>query len=144
MKNIENPDTDYQRRCMVHKLTAHLQAIDVNVLAAIDSDDLPLPKLFSNPGFGDQKRKQPHILGVHDKTGELFIGLVKTEQEDITDENSRTEYDLYTDLAMRQKGINIYLMLPEDRIQQFNSFITHYLHPDFWEKIIIVAYADSL
>ncbi len=144
MTNIVNPDTDNQRSLMVHKLAAHLRAIDVNVLAAIDTDDLPVPKLFSNPGFGDQKRKQPHILGVHNKTGELFIGLVRTKYEDFTDENSRTEYDLYTNIAMRQRGINIYLMLHEDRIQHFNSFITHYLHPDFWVKIIVVAYADSL
>jgi hypothetical protein len=144
MTYIINSDANNQRSLMVHKLAEHLHAIDVTVLSAIELENLPLPKLFSNPGFGDQKRKQPHILGVHKSTGELYIGLVKTEGEDFTDENSRTEYDLYTDLAIRQKGINIYLMLHEDRIQQFNSFITHYLHPDFWEKIMLVAYSDSL
>lgn len=132
-----------QRRVMVKTLAEYFRLNDISVNAAVDIDHLPPPKLFSNPGFGDQKRKQPQLIGVHNKTGELYIGLVKTREDDILGEHSLTEYDLYMDLTIRQKGIKVCLMIHEDRIKDFNSFITHYLHPEFWNNFIVVAYSED-
>jgi hypothetical protein len=134
---------DQERRLMIERLADYFRNNNIAVHAALDIPELPLPKLFPNPGFGDQRRKQPHLLGVHNDSGELYIGLVKTRNEDLMDENSLTEYDLYMNLTVDQPGIRFCLMMHEDRIHQFNSFITHYLHPDFWPHFIAVAYSND-
>lgn len=129
---------------MIRKMADQFGKNNITVHAAIDIEGLPLPKLFPNPGFGDQRRKQPHLLGVHNQSGELYIGVVKTQEDDIMDEHSLTEYDLYMDLTIRQEGIRFCLMLHEDRIQKFNGFITHYIHPDFWQNFIVMAYSEEM
>ncbi len=132
-----------ERRTMIQALAENFKINDITIHAAVDIEGLPLPKLFPNPGFGDQRRKQPHILGVHNKSGELYIGLVKTKDDDLTDESSLTEYDLYMDMTMKQEGIRFCIMMHEHRIQHFNSFITHYLHPDFWPNMMVIAYSED-
>ncbi len=139
-----NQHSDDERRKMIHKLAEYFQKNNITIHAAVDIEGTPLPKLFPNPGFGDQHRKQPHLLGVHEESGELYIGLVKTQAEDLMDENSLTEYDLFMDLTIRQKGIRFCLMINEDRVQHINGFITHYFHPDFWPNFIVVAYSGDV
>jgi len=143
MTNLKDKQNTDERTVMIRALAENFRKNGITVNAAVDIDGYPLPKLFSNPGFGDQRRKQPHLLGVHEKDGELYIGLVKTSDEDLMDESSLTEYDLFMDLTIRQKGVRFCLMIHEDRIQQFNSFITHYLHPDFWPNMMVVAYSKE-
>lgn len=139
--NIQQSDDD--RRKMIRKLAEYFQKNNITINSAVDLDDIPLPKLFPNPGFGDQRRKQPHLLGVHRESGELYIGLVKTQAEDLMDENSLTEYDLYMDLTIRQDGVYFCLMVDDNRVHHVNGFITHYLHPDFWPKFIVVPYTED-
>lgn len=143
MSTHDYKHTDEERRHMIRAMAENFRKNDITVHSAVDIDGLPLPKLFPNPGFGDQRRKQPHVLGVHNKTGELYIGLVKTKGDDLTDESSLTEYDLYMDLTLRQDGIRFCIMMHEHRVQHFNSFITHYLHPDFWPNMMVIAYSDD-
>lgn len=142
--NTQHFDTGRdQRHTMIQQLVDYFRRNNITVKAAVGIENLPLPQLFPNPGYGDQKRKQPHVLGIHNETGDVYIGLVKTRDQDLTDDSSLTEYDVYIDIASRRDGIHIYLMIDEDRIHQFNSFITHYIHPDYWTSLTIVAYSDD-
>jgi hypothetical protein len=132
-----------ERRSMIEQLVRHFRSNGIQIQAAVELDGFPLPSLFPNPGYGDQRRKQPHVLGIHEGSGELYIGLVKTRSDNIESESSLTEYDLYFDISARNPNIRICIMIHEDRVHEFNSFITHYIHPDLWDRLLIVAFSPD-
>jgi hypothetical protein len=135
--------TDNTFEILVRKLAEYYKRIGLRVISAVGIDGFPLPKLIKNEGFGDQRPKQPHIVGYNETNGEMYIGIVKTISDNLESASALTEYDLYLNLSNEDGKIRLCVYLPVERIQEFNSLITRYLHPDYYDKIVIVTYSDN-
>jgi hypothetical protein len=137
-------NTDFQKTfdILIRNFADYYKRSSFRILNAVGLEEYPLPKIVNNDGFGDQRPKQPHIVGVNDDTGEIIIGILKTISDNLESASALTEYDLYLNLTHDDDNVRLCVYLPTDRVQEFNSLITRYLHPDFYNKIIVATYSD--
>ncbi len=125
---------------LMKEFAGHFERDDIRILAAVGLDGYPLPQMVQNNRFGDQRPKLPHLLAVNDSTGENYIGIIKTAQDDLESTSALTEYDLYLDLSHGDEKLRLCIYLPQERLQEFNSLITHYIHPDYWKHLVIMTH----
>lgn len=97
----------------------------------------PLP----NDGYGDQQPKAPDIYAYDERTGCYIIGEAKTGQGDFETEHALTQYNVYLDQFDKSTGAPaiLFVIVPSSKVPEFSSLITHYIHPDYWGKIVIVS-----
>ncbi len=94
-----------------------------------------------NDGYGDQQPKAPDVYAFDSTTGCYIIGEAKTGQGDFETEHALTQYNVFLDQFDKHSGAPaiLFVIVPPSRLPQFNSLITHYIHPDYWAKIVIVS-----
>lgn len=99
------------------------------------------PDPIENKGMGDQEYKSPDIYAFDHIKRNFVIGLAKTGKKDIASEHSLTQYQVFLNHVDPRSGNSslLYIILPEKKIPDFNSLITHYIHPDCWENLILVS-----
>ena len=97
----------------------------------------PLP----NDGYGDQEPKTPDIFAFDEKNRCYAIGEAKTGEGDLETDHALTQYNVYLDQFDNRAGTRatMYIILPATKIPEFNSLITHYIHPDYWNQIVVVT-----
>jgi hypothetical protein len=112
-----------------------------HILAAVGIPGLPSPQPLTNDGYGDQEKKAPDIYAFDDKRKSYIIGEAKTGNADLDTIHAMTEYNVYLDQFDPQQGHHaiVYVILPADKIPEFNSFVTHYVHSDYLPRIVVVA-----
>lgn len=107
-------------------------------------DDFPDPPSFQNDGYGDQEDKTPDFLGMDEEQQQFVFGLVKTGEDDLESEHALTQYNVFLDQydAVRNTRARLIIVLPSARVADFNTLITHYIHPDYWPNLTLVG-SDS-
>ena len=111
------------------------------LLGADGITGLPLPRPLPNDGYGDQQAKAPDIYAFDEATGCYIIGEAKTGKGDLETDHALTQYNVYLDQFDKHSGAPaiLFIIIPPSKIPEFNSLITHYIHPDYWGKIILVS-----
>jgi hypothetical protein len=96
----------------------------------------PLP----NDGYGDQEAKAPDVFAFDPKNRCYVIGEAKTGEGDLETDHALTQYNVYLDQVDAREGTRatLYIILPAAKVPEFNSLITHYIHPDYWKHITVV------
>lgn len=97
----------------------------------------PLP----NDGYGDQQAKAPDIYAYDETTKCYIIGEAKTGEGDFETDHALTQYNVYLDQFDRHTDAPaiLFVIVPAAKIPEFNSLITHYIHHDYWTKIVVVS-----
>ncbi|MGB2869452.1 MAG: hypothetical protein WBD36_13435 [Bacteroidota bacterium] len=99
------------------------------------------PLELRNEGYGDQEDKMPDVYA-YDETRKCYIiGEAKTGAGDFESEHSLTQYNVFLDQFHRITGNQaiLYVIVPASKIPEFNSLITHYIHPEYWKSIVLVS-----
>jgi hypothetical protein len=98
------------------------------------------PVELRNDGYGDQEDKMPDVYAFDKKEQRYIIGEAKTDRDDFESDHSLTQYNVFLDQIhpKTQKHARFYLIVPASRVAEFNSLITHYIHYELWENIVIV------
>ena len=101
------------------------------------------PLELRNDGFGDQEDKMPDVYAYDERRKCYIIGEAKTGNKDLESEHALTQYNVYLDQFHRFNGTQaiLYVIIPVTKIPEFNSLITHYIHPDYWKSIVLVSSA---
>ncbi len=100
----------------------------------------PQPRALHNDGYGDQQPKAPDIHALDEETGRLIIGEAKTGDGDLETEHSLTQYNVYLDQFDKKTGIQalVYIIVPSGTLPEFNTLLTHYIHPEYWPSLVLV------
>ncbi|MCX6135608.1 MAG: hypothetical protein NTU47_17510 [Ignavibacteriales bacterium] len=102
---------------------------------------LPRPKPLQNDGYGDQQAKAPDIYAYDENTRCYIIGEAKTGRGDFETDHALTQYNVFLDQFDKHTGAPaiLFVIVPAAKIPEFNSLLTHYIHPDYWGKLVIVS-----
>jgi hypothetical protein len=126
---------------LVAELVAIFRERGYKLLGADGVAGVPLPRPLPNDGYGDQQNKAPDIYAFDEATGCTIIGEAKTGKGDLETDHALTQYNVFLDQFDKRTGAPavLFIILPADKIPEFNSLITHYIHRDYWGKIVVVS-----
>lgn len=137
-------DTELHQQLVEELLTIFIRQ-GFRILAAVGIPGLPAPKALLNDGYGDQERKSPDIYAFDERRNRYIIGEAKTGNSDLESNHALTQYNVYLDHIAPENGhpALCYVILPGRIVPEFNTLITHYIHPDYLPRIIVVASEQS-
>ena len=103
-------------------------------------DHASVPPLH-NDGYGDQENKAPDIYAYDARRHCFIIGEAKTGNGDFETEHALTQYNVFLDQFDKTSGLqaDLYIIVPASKVPEFNSLITHYIHPEYLESIVVVS-----
>jgi hypothetical protein len=112
---------------------------DVRGAAGIEGHDSPPP--VRNEGFGSGKPHRPDVIGHDREAGRIVFGLVREKRTDLDTEESLEEYNVYLDhnAGLGQRASLLLVLMPPALIPEFTSILTHYIHRDYWHRVLPVA-----
>ena len=105
------------------------------------SEGYKRPPPIANSGFGDGKPRTPDVVGVDGEKQRIVFGLVRENRESLDSEDSLTEYNVFLDHKADQgdHASMVLVMLPSALVHEFTGIVTHYIHREYWHRIIPVA-----
>ena len=98
------------------------------------------PRRLHNDGYGDQQEKAPDIRAYDAKNQQHILGEAKTGSADLETDHALTQYNVFLDQEDKRTGkkFKLYIILPSMKVPEFNTLITHYIHRDYWQNIVLV------
>lgn len=98
-------------------------------------------KKLHNDGYGDQEPKAPDVYAYDEEKKRFVIGEAKTGDGDFETEHSLTEYNVFLDQFDKTTGFQalLYVIVPSSKVPEFNTLITHYIHREYWQSIVLVS-----
>ncbi len=125
---------------LVEELLHHFVSEKYTIIGARDIEGYRTPDALHNDGYGDQKNKRPDIFAFDEINKRFVIGVVKAHSNDLESPHSLTQYDVFFDHKNAENGkpSQVCFILPPDSIAQFTAIITHYIHRDYWNNMLII------
>jgi hypothetical protein len=101
----------------------------------------PIARPLHNDGYGDQEDKTPDIFAYDERRHCTIIGEAKTGHGDFETEHALTQYNVFLDQFDMTSGLqaDFYVIVPASKVPEFNSLITHYIHPEYLQSIVVVS-----
>jgi hypothetical protein len=137
--HFRNDPEKHQR--LIEELLSVFKDQGYRVLNAEGIEGVPPVRRLHNDGYGDQEDKAPDLYGFDERGGHYVIGEAKTGDNDFESEHALTQYNVFLDQFDRTTGRQavLYVIVPSSKVPEFNSLITHYIHRDYWESIVLVS-----
>lgn len=132
-----------KHQALVDELIGIFERDGFLVSEAEGRDDFHPPRELHNDGYGDQQDKAPDIYA-YDPVNKFYImGEAKTGAKDFETEHSLTQYNVFLDQADKRTGkrSRLYVIVPELQVPEFSALITHYIHREYWQNIVLVSSA---
>lgn len=126
---------------LVRELLEYFNEQRFQTIAARNIEGYAEPEAIHNEGFGDQEDKRPDILAYDGVEKCFLLGIVRTGEKDFESEESLTEYNVFLDQVDERynKPYRLFIIAPSNKISQLTSLITHYIHREYWHRIIFVS-----
>jgi hypothetical protein len=126
---------------LVGELVELFQQERFTIIGAEFSDEFPPPAPLPNDGYGDQEDKAPDVYAFDSARQRYVIGEAKTGTDDFQTEHSLTQFNVFLDQFQAGTGHQalLYVIVPSSLVPEFNTFITHYIHREYWQSIIVVS-----
>jgi len=133
-------ERDDKHQLLVAELVELFQKEKFSILGADGVAGFPFPQRLPNDGYGDQEPKSPDVYAFDPSTKRYVIGEAKTGDDDLETEHALTQYNVFLDQFDKytRQQAKLYIILPPSKVAEFNTLITHYIHPDYWGSILIV------
>jgi len=112
----------------------------IEIHGAKGSPPYPEPPHIKNEGFNDTEPRQPDIIGLDTAAHRIVFGLAREDGRELATEKSLAEYNVFLDhnAHLGTRASLLYVVIPEDLLQEFTGIITHYIHREYWNRIIPV------
>ena len=125
---------------LVEELLHHFVSEKYSIVGAKGIEGYRAADALHNDGYGDQKNKRPDVFAFDEINKRFVIGVVKAPNDDLESPHSLTQYDVFFDHKNAENGkpSQVCFLLPPDLIAQFTAIITHYIHRDYWNNMIII------
>jgi len=130
-----------RHQALVAELLAVFVGRGFKILAADGVPGYPAPRRFRNDGYGDQGPKAPDLYGFDERQKRFVIGEAKTGEGDFETDHALTQYNVFLDQFDPATGTQaqLFVIVPADKVAEFNTMITHYIHRDYWPSIVVVS-----
>lgn len=134
---------EQQRQLLIDELTALFVRSGLKIIGAAGAAKYDAPPRLRNEGYGDQEDKRPDIFALDEKSGNYVIGLARLGANDLETDHALTQYNVFLDQFDPRTGerARMIVILPASKVAEFNTMITHYIHPDLWGSISVVGSA---
>ena len=134
-------DDAEKHTALIAELLALFKNRRYRILGAFAVEGVPAACPLPNDGYGDQEAKAPDIYAYDESSGCYIIGEAKTGAGDFETEHALTQYNVYLDQFDKSTGAPavLFVIVPSSRVPEFNLLITHYIHPDYLSKIVVVS-----
>ena len=111
------------------------------VHGALGVEGQPPPAPVRNDGYGSAKPRTPDVVAFDTVRKRVVFGLVRPDKESLSSEESLEEYNVFLDHNhnLGEQASAVFVLLPDLLLQEFTSVITHYVHREYWHRIIPVC-----
>jgi hypothetical protein len=129
------------RDLLVQTLVDLLANDGVEIKGARGIEGLEMPPDIANTGFGSAHDKRPDVIGFDHEHRRIVFGVVRENRESLDSEEALEEYNVFLDhnASLGEQASMVYVMMPHDLVGEFTSIITHYIHRDYWHRLIAVG-----
>jgi hypothetical protein len=119
---------------------------NITVHGAREVEGYKPPPLIQNDGYGDLRPRRPDVIGVDSEKHRIVFGLVRPDRKSLDTEESLLEYNVFLDhnAGKGDQASVVYVLIPAALAQEFTSVITHYIHREYWHRIIPVESRHTL
>lgn len=126
---------------LIEELVAVFRQQHFKIIGADGIKGIPRVKKLHNDGYGDQEHKSPDVYAYDEERKRFVIGEAKTGDGDFETEHSLTEYNVFLDQFDKATGTQamVYVIVPSSKVPEFNTLITHYIHREYWQSIVLVS-----
>jgi hypothetical protein len=102
-----------------------------------------IPPAIRNDGFGSAHPRRPDVVGLDTVRRRIVFGLVRENRESLDSEESLEEYNVFLDhnAGLKEQASVLFVLMPSALLEEFTSLITHYVHREYWHRVIPVASA---
>jgi hypothetical protein len=99
------------------------------------------PVELTNDGYGDQEEKAPDVYAYDSVRKRYIIGEAKTGNGDLETNHALTQWNVYLDQSNPRSGAPslLYVILPASQVPIFQGLITHYIHREYWHRVVVVS-----
>ena len=139
--NVREPDDLNIHQSLVAELVDLFLHEGFLVSGAEGVEGYASPPELPNDGYGDQEDKAPDVYAYDQHRKVYIIGEAKTGAGDFETEHALTQYNVFLDQITRTSGkpFYCYMIVPSSRVAEFQGLLTHYIHRDFWHRLIFVS-----
>jgi hypothetical protein len=118
---------------------------NIEVHGARELEKYEQPPLIANSGYGDMKARQPDLVGFDPEKRCIVFGIVRPDRRSLSSESSLTEYNVLLDhnADKGKQASMMYVLVPGSLLTEFTSIITHYIHREYWHRIVPVVSRDD-
>jgi len=140
MSLLDHLELNIERNRLVEELIDFFLHEEFEVHGARNIEGYTMPPTIPNSGYGDNRPRSPDVIGFDPKSHRIVFGIVRMDRESLDNEESLTDYNVFLDHnAQRgEQASVVYVMLPDALVQEFTDIITHYIHREYWHRIIPV------
>ena len=126
---------------LLQELVDCLRSEGFEIKSAAALEGYRRPVVVKNTGFGDQENKRPDVVAFDPKAHRYVFGVVRTTEKQLNTEDALTQYNLYLDLENKEnkEPHHLYIAVPSSTVQSLTALITHYIHREYWHRVIIVS-----
>ncbi|MFH0989731.1 MAG: hypothetical protein V1799_06915 [bacterium] len=130
-----------KHQLLIDELVAIFQESGYSVVGADGVTGIPGVQKLHNDGYGDQENKAPDIIALNQDKRQMIIGEAKTGDGDFETEHALTQYNVFLDQVHPRTMVKakLYIIVPQSTLSEFSAFITHYIHPDYWDRLTLVS-----
>jgi hypothetical protein len=141
MSAARTPEEEVKHQSLVDELVEIFLRDGFTITEVEGREDFQPPRAFPNDGYGDQEDKSPDIYA-YDPANKLHIlGEAKTGSGDLETDHALTQYNVFLDQEDKRTGrrSRLYVILPSLKLPEFSTLITHYIHREYWQHIVLVS-----
>lgn len=129
------------RDALVAELVRYFQQEGITVHGAYGVAGYEPPMAIRNDGFGSARPCRPDVVGFDNEHRRVVFGLVRQDRASLDREESLEEYNVFLDhnAGLKAQASVLYVLLPSSLVEEFTSLITHYIHREYWHRVIPVS-----
>lgn len=142
----EGQREEQQREEMLHYLVRTFIREGYSVRGVRGLAGFEAPSAIRNRGFGSRRDRVPDVVGIDDARKRIVFGLVRADRKSLDTEDALEEYNVFLDHneGLEAQASLLLVLLPEGLLAEFTSMITHYIHREYWHRIIPVPFGTEV
>ena len=136
-----SPSTVRSRDLLIQELVDLMSGEGIEIKGVKGIPGHELPPTITNHGYGSAKDRQPDVIGFDHTHRRIIFCIVREDRQSLDNEEALEEYNVFLDhnAGKRSNASVLYVMMPDYLIPEFTAIITHYIHRDYWYRVVAVS-----